>query len=123
MDRNEDGRLQVWRVSYPAGEANRLTSDVHGYSDSSLGLTSDGRTLVTATQQTLSRIEVLPANGDVSRMVRVTVGEGNQEGFHGFVWTPDGRIVFSSFEGGQFDLWVMNADGTKRQRLTVRSKS
>ena len=32
-------------------------------------------------------------------------------------WTPDGRIVFSSAEGGQEDLWIMNADGSARRRL------
>ena len=34
-------------------------------------------------------------------------------------WSPDGtRISFISSRGGNFDLWVMNADGSNPQRLT-----
>src|SRR5205807_127168 len=40
-------------------------------------------------------------------------GYGNSVG-----WTPDGRIVFSSAEGNEVNLWIMNADGTNRQQLT-----
>jgi Tol biopolymer transport system component len=118
MERIEEGRSQVWRVSYPAGEASRITNDVQGRTPSDLGVTADGRTLVTVTEQTLSRIEVVPASGDTSRSARLTTSEANQEGFHGFAWAPDGRIVFSSFEGERFDLWTMNTDGGGRQRLT-----
>ena len=33
-------------------------------------------------------------------------------------WTPDGRIVYVSQESGNDDIWIMNADGTGRKRLT-----
>lgn len=34
-------------------------------------------------------------------------------------WSPDGtRIAFSSKRGGNFDIYVMNADGTHERRLT-----
>ena len=81
-------------------------------------MTADGRTLVTVTQQVLSRIETVPASGDVSRLTRLTSAEANGEGYEGFDLAPDGRVVFSSYEGGQFDLWVMNSDGGGRQRIT-----
>ena len=117
-ERTDEAGAQVWRVSYPSGEAGRITNDVHGYDETSLGVTADGRTLVTVTRQTLSRIETIPAGGDSTRPARLTTAEANQEGFYGFALAPDGRIVFSSFEGGQFDLWIMNADGGGRRRLT-----
>jgi Tol biopolymer transport system component len=118
MERLEDARSQVWRVSFPAGEASRLTNDVQGRNQTSLGVTADGRTLVTVTEQELSRIETMPASGDITGSIRLTSGEANQEGFYGLAWTPDQRIVYFSFEGGQFDIWSMNADGTGRRRLT-----
>ncbi len=31
----------------------------------------------------------------------------------------DSRAVFASGEGGQFDIWVMNLDGSARRRLTL----
>ncbi len=118
QERVEEGRTQVWRVTYPAGEASRITNDVHSRDSESLGVTADGRTLVTVTEQNLSRIETIPADGDISRVVRLTAGEANKDGFHGIARTRDGRIVFSSFEGAQPDLWVMNSDGSGRKRLT-----
>jgi len=34
-------------------------------------------------------------------------------------WSPDGKqIVFSSGEGGDFDLHVINADGSDMRQLT-----
>jgi Tol biopolymer transport system component len=85
---------------------------------SSLGVTADGRTLVTVIMQRLTRIETIPAGGDTGRAARLTTAEANQEGFYGLAWTPQGRIVFSSFEDGQSDIRIMNADGSGRQRLT-----
>jgi Tol biopolymer transport system component len=117
-ERTDEVGAQVWRVSYPSGEASRITNDVQVRDESSLGVTSDGRTLVTVTRQVLSRIETVPAGGDVSRLTRLTSAAANGEGFGGFDLAPDGRVVFSSYEGGQFDLWVMNSDGGGRQRLT-----
>ena len=118
LERPEEGdRSQVWRVSYPSGDAARVTSDVQGYDNTSLGVTADGRTLVTVTMQRLSRLETISAGGDTSPR-RLTSAEGNQEGLYGFDLTPEGRFVFSSLEGGQPDLWIMNAEGSGRQRLT-----
>lgn len=70
------------------------------------------------TEQKLSRIETIPADGDIRRIVRLTSGEANKDGFEGIARTRDGRIVFSSFEGAQTDLWVMSSDGSNRKRLT-----
>jgi Tol biopolymer transport system component len=34
-------------------------------------------------------------------------------------WSPDGlRIAFLSSQGGQYDIWLINADGSSLQRLT-----
>jgi Tol biopolymer transport system component len=117
-ERTDEVGAQVWRVAYPSGEASRITNDVQVRDESSLGVTADGRTLVTVTEQVLSRIETVPASGDVSRLTRLTSAEANGEGYEGLDLAPGGRVVFSSYEGGQFDLWVMNSDGGGRQRLT-----
>jgi Tol biopolymer transport system component/serine/threonine protein kinase len=117
-ERADEVAAQVWRVAYPSGEAARVTNDVLGRDQMSLGVTADGRTLLTVTEQILSRIETVAAGGDTSRLTRLTSAEANREGFDGFDWVPDGRVVFSSFEGDQSDLWVMNSDGSERRRLT-----
>jgi eukaryotic-like serine/threonine-protein kinase len=108
---------QVWRVALPSGTASRITNDVLSRDSRTLGVTADGATLVTVTREFLTRLEMVPADGNMSHVARVTMSEANREGFWGVAWTPDGRIVFSSEEGGQEDLWIMNADGTGRRRL------
>ncbi len=108
---------QAWRVALPAGTASRITNDVQSREARTLGVTADGLTLVTVTTQVLTRLEVIPADRDASQVVRLTSSDANREGYHGLAWTPDKRIVFYSEEGGQPDLWIMNADGTGRRRL------
>src|SRR5687767_15081533 len=52
-ERTDEAGAQVWRVSYPSGEASRITNDVQGRDETSLSVTADGRTLLTVTQQRL----------------------------------------------------------------------
>jgi Tol biopolymer transport system component len=117
-ERVDEVGAQVWRVAYPSGEAARITNDPQDHGEESLGVTADGRTILTTIEQRLSRIETIPATGDINQTLRLTQVEGNQEGLRGFDFTPDGRLVFSTFEGGQSDIWIMNANGSARRRLT-----
>jgi Tol biopolymer transport system component len=46
---------------------------------------------------------------------------GNNGNFHNLdpVWSPDGRhIIFSSDRAGEWDIWIMEADGTNQTDLT-----
>ena len=108
---------QLWRVSLPGGEAAPITNFLNGSGQTSLGVTADGRKVVTVALDTVSQVWTVPANGDTSRAKQITSGAG-QDGHRGLAWTPDGRIVFSSRDGGQSDMWIMNADGSNRRRLT-----
>jgi TolB protein len=67
--------------------------------------------------QRSSQIWTMLAGGDVRAAKQITSGAG-QDGFTGLSWTPDGRIVFGSKDGGQDDIWIMNADGSNGQRIT-----
>jgi Tol biopolymer transport system component/serine/threonine protein kinase len=108
---------QLWRVSLPGGDAAPITNFLNGSGQTSLGVTADGRKVVTVALDTVSQVWTMPANGDTSRAKQITSGAG-QDGHRGLAWTPDGRIVFSSRDGGQSDMWIMNADGSNRRRLT-----
>jgi Tol biopolymer transport system component len=80
-------------------------------------VTADGHTIVTTANQRVSQIWTVPASGDVRAAKQITSGAG-QDGYHGLDWTPDGRLVFSSNDGGQSDIWSMNADGSNRKQIT-----
>ena len=102
---------QIWRVSYPGGEARRITNDLHNYGFTSLTLTADSRTLVALQVEGTAGIWIAP-EGDARRARAITSRGG------GFDWMPDGRLVFTSNVGGKQGIWVMNADGGEQKPLT-----
>ena len=109
------GLFQIWHVSYPGGEARRITND-DSKNYGGVSLTTDASLLATTQQDEQSSIWIAP-DGDVSRAQRIT--RGRYEGRYGVAWTPDDRIVYHSFASGNEDIWIMNADGSGQSRLTV----
>ncbi|MEO8436330.1 MAG: protein kinase [Pyrinomonadaceae bacterium] len=104
---------QIWRLSYPGGEEQRLTNDLHSYGFTSLTLTADSRTLVALQVEGTAAVWIAP-EGDARRARAITSRSSNG----GFDWTPDGRLVFTSNAGGRPGIWVMNADGGEPKQLT-----
>jgi len=126
---------QIWRLSYPAGEAHRITNDLNGYNN--VSLSADSKALITVQSDQSSNIWIAPA-GDASRARQVTsgvgkygsggfmsnpTGTGRADSGGGISWTPDGRMVYHSMTTGGLDLWIMNADGTGQKQLTSESGS
>ena len=107
---------QLWRVAYPGGEATRITNDLTNYTGVSLG--ADSRTLVTVQAEVDSHIWTAPA-GDLARARQANPGAGRYDGVQGIAWAPDGRLVYTSAASGNFDIWIMDADGGHRKQLTV----
>jgi Tol biopolymer transport system component/DNA-binding winged helix-turn-helix (wHTH) protein len=108
-----EGMDQIWHISYPDGDARRITSDSKRYR--TISLTSDSRTLVAVQTELNSDIWVTP-EADAGRARKITFGTG---AYLDVCYTPDGRIVYSSQAGGSWDIWVMNADGSNQQQLTA----
>jgi Tol biopolymer transport system component/DNA-binding winged helix-turn-helix (wHTH) protein len=109
---------QLWMITYPDGKAHRLTNDLEGYFWSSLS--ADGRMLVMRQQKFILHLWLAP-NGDVKKARQLTFGERIFDGYGGLEWTPDGRIVFTSFAGHNTDLYSMNPDGSNRVQLTANA--
>jgi serine/threonine protein kinase/Tol biopolymer transport system component len=109
---------QIWHLSYPSGELRQITDEDFRR----IGLTSmtdDAGTMVGTQSGQLTSIWVAPG-GDGSRATQITSSEGSKGGgsLSWTSWTPDGRIVYVSNASGNFDIWVMNADGSDRKQLT-----
>lgn len=114
---NASTGAQLWFLSYPSGEKRQITNDLDQHR--TIGLTSDGSRFVNVVGSGVISVFVAP-DGDASHAVQLPTGNiGIGTGYGNSVtWTPDGRIVFSSAEGNEVNLWIMNADGTNRQQLT-----
>ena len=73
--REESGGAQgqLWKISYPSGEAQRLTNDLTDYSLPWLDLTADGSTVVTVETTVSSDLWNAPG-GDSARATQITSG-------------------------------------------------
>jgi Tol biopolymer transport system component len=112
------GPGQHWELSYPDGQARRITNDLSDYADFSLAANSaDPAVLAAVAEEVSSNVWTAP-QGKAGLATQVTVGAGAQEGFYGLAWTPDARILFDSLAGGSREIWIMNADGSHPRQLT-----
>ena len=106
---------QIWEVSYPSGEVNRITNDLKGHGTFDLGLTADDQTIAAVASSDVSRIWTVRGEADQPR--QVTTGPERDDGRFGMAWTPDGRIVYASMAGGSWDIWITDADGSNQRKL------
>ena len=116
----ETDLAQLWTVSYPGGEARRITNDLNSYQ--ALSLTGDGRTVVTTQQIIFSNIWA-SSLGDAGNITKVTTEVGKDEGMSGVSWTPDGRIVYTTRIKSDQNIWIINRDGSDNRQLTFDSKA
>jgi len=105
---------QLWLVSYPSGEGHKITNDLNEYSGSSL--TADSQLLVSVRNDTITNIWTAPS-GDAAHAKQIT--SGKSEGNGKLAWTPDGRIVYTSLDSGNANIWIMKNDGSGQKQLTT----
>ena len=111
-DRLEDPS-QIWQISYPDGQARRVTNDLNKYQFLSINAASS--VLVTRKTDTLADVWVVSDGGSgPAKQITSRHGKNLQ-----VCWTPDGRLVYSSARNTNSELWIMNSDGTDQKQLTV----
>ncbi len=111
------GAPQIWQVTYPQGEARRITNDLNSYDFYSLTLAADASALISVQADPVSNIWIAP-EGDATRARAITSGKNVQQGHYGLAWTPAGKILYDSNVNGNASIWVMNADGSEPKPLT-----
>jgi|GEM_PF-274562 len=110
------GVPQLWHLTYPSGQITRITNDSNTYSAPYSGttVTADGDTIL-APQLVIAQNIWLADIRDVNHPRKITA-DGSNYGY--LTWTSDGRILYSEGDRNKSDLWMMNADGMGRERLT-----
>jgi TolB protein len=104
---------QIWELSYPQGEYRKLTNDLNGHYG--ISITSDGKSIVTGEINARSSVWVSPdLKPENAKQIMPATGDT-----WGISWTPDGRIVYSSEQAGDIEIWIMNADGSDARPLTT----
>jgi eukaryotic-like serine/threonine-protein kinase len=97
---------QLWIMSFPGGEAKRLTNDLADYG-TSVDLARDGHVLVAMEKKMISHIWVLP-QGETAKAKQITTGETPDSAV---APGPNGKLLVRSGNG---KMQLMNADGTQR---------
>jgi serine/threonine protein kinase/sugar lactone lactonase YvrE len=106
----------IWQISYPAGDAEKLTNDLNSYRN--ISLTSDGSLLAAVQTEVTTNIWVMPTF-DAAGATQVTAASN----FNGFPsWTPDGKIVYTSNASGNADLYVIDPRDGNLKQLTANAR-
>jgi TolB protein len=114
QEANGESTSQIWLVPVPGGEPRRITNDLSTYLG--LSLTADGKSFVSVRNDLRSRVWLVDASGKDARVI--STGAAADDGVNGLAWSPDGRLVYTSAGAGNFDIWIMDADGRNRVQLT-----
>jgi serine/threonine protein kinase len=108
---------QVWLLSYPGGEARRITNDLNVYA--ALSISGDSSALATVQTNMLSNIWVAP-NADADRARQITTGVSR---YYTLSWMPDGRLLYALNSAGNMDIYISGADGGNQKQLTFNAGS
>jgi eukaryotic-like serine/threonine-protein kinase len=116
----ESQQAQIWFVSYPGGEVQRITNDINAYVGVSVA--NNGSSIVTVQESRNANLwEIDTANGGMPH--RITNALGTEDGASGVAWAPDGRIVYTTRSKGTPDIWITSKHTSSSQQLTVDAGS
>lgn len=106
---------QLWRVSYPLGEANRITNTTTQLKG--VSISRNGNKIIAIEHQQHAEIWVqATADAQSGKSIATTVGFT-----YGLSWTKQGRIVFSSMASGNLNISAIDSDGSNRRQLTFNA--
>lgn len=101
---------QLWRITYPAGEVQKITPDLNEY----LGVALAGDKIVTVQQNRSWGLWVANLH-DFKNAKSITTGTGFG---YGVTWTATGYIVYSSMIQDHLNISRIAPDGTNYLKLT-----
>lgn len=104
---------RLWQISYPQGEAARLTNDLAEYR----GISLSADKIVSLRIDRVWKIWVVP-DGDTRRAIPIVSGVGLS---YGISWTGKGKIVFSSMAQDKLNISLVDSDGANQTQLTVNT--
>jgi DNA-binding winged helix-turn-helix (wHTH) protein/Tol biopolymer transport system component len=103
---------QIWRISYPIGEARRLTNDLANYDPCCLDITAEGKTFTAVQNTIVANIWVAPAQAP-DQVTRITSGPPV---VRKQAWLPDSTtILYRDIKG---NLYRVDRHGENPTLLT-----
>ena len=104
---------QIFKISRSSGKTQDVARNLYDYFN--LSLTKDSTRLLGLFYEKEARL-FKALSDDPIKISQITGGGG--EGAEGITWTTDGRIIHTSMEKGNRDIWTADAEGKNRRQLT-----
>ena len=103
---------QLWEMSYPGGEARRITNDLNYYLGTSM--TADGSSLATVQLALAGNLWVANLGGAApfSAPRQVTSGINRADGISGLTWAAGDKIIYTYYTSGAIRLASIAPDGS-----------
>lgn len=106
---------QIWKVSYPGGQATSITTDLNDYSGLAVTSNAESESLVTLKNDASASL-CINEKSSADRCTPLPFS-GNRD-VSSFDWTADGRIVYEAKSGEGSDIWIVGANDTSPKHLT-----
>ncbi len=106
---------QIWFVSYPDGEARKITNDLSDYVG--VKLSDDGKTIVSVQREQLTH-HIVAASSDIMNGKTVLSETGKNAVNEGVAWSPDGKLVLRYSQNNEDSIWQVDPDGENKKQLT-----
>jgi len=105
--------VQIFQTSYPSVDVRQVTNDFNDYAE--VGLSGDGKTIVTLKGETMSSMWRMSADGKNPQ--QLSNDNRNLEGNWGLLTLKDGNVVYSRTEAKKTELWISDPEGKDPRRL------
>lgn len=110
--------LRLWLLELASGTMRPLTTDISDYLLA--GLTTDGQ--LAAVRVDVARSLWLAPLSDLTRAKQVASDAGELTELESLAWMPDGRVLYTSTESGNADIWIYDPATATRRQLTTNPR-
>ena len=104
---------QLWSLTYPNGEARRISNDLGDYWSASVS--NDGTKIASVQSNRTSNLWVADSKTPEKGK---QVSSGRSDGLDGLAWIGDERIVYTANPSQNIGLFIMDADGGNARQLS-----
>jgi Tol biopolymer transport system component len=111
--------LRLWQIPLSAPVMRPMTTDISDYLLA--GLTGDGRQLAAVRVEVARTLWTAPG-ADPSRARQVGSDAGELSELESIASMPDGRVLYTSTESGNADIWVYDPATDTRRQLTTNPR-
>ena len=104
---------QIYFLSYPDQQLSLVTNGLSTFGNYGMGVTADGSTIAVDLFESSAQVWSIPGNGDTSGAEQIT--SGSSDGVRGLTALTDGRVIYSSRNGEDHDLWQLTERDGRRE--------